>query len=638
MLNVTDTKIIKLYIDMDPFDLCTGTLISFHRILDLKSATVKRDIIWQSPSGKGIAFKSQRLVSFTEPHLAAISYEVTVLDEPATVEISSEMIANESNQVSEGDPREAAPLYGQVLLPRSAHADKTRVFLCHTTRHSQLTLACGMEHQIDTAGQYTTDAHCSKSSAKVVFSVDAQPGQPVRLTKYMTYHSSPTRAPKELCADGTETLDRALAGGFDKLLTAQKEYMAAFWSNSDMIIDGDPALQQSVRFSLFQVLQAAGRDGRRGIAAKGLTGQGYEGHYFWDTEIYVLPFLIYTVPDIARKLLEFRYSILDSARKRARDVSQKGELLPWRTIDGEEASAYYPAGTAQYHINADIMFALKKYVDATGDESFLHACGAEMLIETARFWNDLGAYVPHKGGRFCINGVTGPDEYTALVNNNVYTNMMARFNLEYAAATVVSLRKEQPTVLKAIADRTGLEASEVEEWKQAAASMYIPYDEERGIHPQEDTFLDKAVWDFANVPAENYPLLLHYHPLVIYRYQVIKQPDLVLAMFLQGRHFSAAQKKRNFEYYDPLTTGDSSLSPCVQGVMAAEVGDIEKAYDYFMQSAEMDLDDVDHNVKDGVHIASIGGTWISLVYGFAGMRDEEGRLSFRPRLPRKWGG
>ena len=230
-----------------------------------------------------------------------------------------------------------------------------------------------------------------------------------------------------------------------------------------------------------------------------------------------------------------------------------------------------------------------------------------MLIETARFWNDLGAYVPHKGGRFCINGVTGPDEDTALVNNNVYTNMMARFNLEYAAATVVSLRKEQPAVLNAIADRTGLEASEVEEWKQAAASMYIPYDEERGIHPQDDTFLDKAVWGFANVPAENYPLLLHYHPLVIYRYQVIKQPDLVLAMFLQGRHFSAAQRKRNFEYYDPLTTGDSSLSPCVQGVMAAEVGDIEKAYDYFMQSAEMDLDDVDHNVKDGVHIASIGG-------------------------------
>jgi alpha,alpha-trehalose phosphorylase len=306
-------------------------------------------------------------------------------------------------------------------------------------------------------------------------------------------------------------------------------------------------------------------------------------------------------------------------------------MFPWRTINGEEASAYYAAGTAQYHINADIMYALRKYVSATGDEAFLQNYGAEMLVETARLWLDLGFYSEAKGGKFCINSVTGPDEYNTVVNNNAFTNLMARENLLYAATTMESLHAANPEACDEVVRRTALEPSEVEEWKRTAERMYVPYDEKRMIIPQDDTFLEREPWDFERIPKDKYPLLLFYHPLNIYRAQVIKQADVILAMFLLGSMFSAEEKKRNFDFYDPLTTGDSSLSSCVEAIVAAQTGDSDKAIRYGLAAMLMDLADVGGNVKDGCHIASMGGTWMMLTYGLGGMRDDDGKLSFRPR-------
>jgi alpha,alpha-trehalose phosphorylase len=323
--------------------------------------------------------------------------------------------------------------------------------------------------------------------------------------------------------------------------------------------------------------------------------------------------------------------MLDHARARARQLGHRGATFPWRTISGEEASAYYAAGTAQYHLNADIMYALRKYVQATGDELFLQECGAEMLVETARLWLDLGFYSARKGGAFCINGVTGPDEYNTVVNNNAYTNLMARENLSYAAETVESLRTTKPDVYNALAHKTTLQPSEVEAWKRAAERMYVPYDAQLGITPQHDDFLDDEPWDFQSTPPDHYPLLRFYHPLDIYRKQVIKQADVVLAMFLLGEAFSPEAKQRNFAFYDPLTTGDSSLSSCIEAIIAAEIGEMEKATQYGIAALLMDLADVGGNVKDGCHIASMGGTWMMLVYGFGGLRDYDGTLSFWPR-------
>jgi alpha,alpha-trehalose phosphorylase len=435
-------------------------------------------------------------------------------------------------------------------------------------------------------------------------------------------------------------MDRVTAQGFQQLLTAQNQYMDDFWRRSDVRIKdvredrtkrSTVEIQQAIRFNLFHMLQASARAEDAGVPAKGLTGKAYEGHYFWDTEIYVLPFLTYTSPRIARNLLTFRYKMLPQARARAKQLGHRGAMFPWRTINGEEASAYYAAGTAQYHINADIMYALRKYVQATGDELFLRNCGAEMLVETARLWVDLGFYSDAKGGKFCINGVTGPDEYNAVVNNNAYTNLMARENLRYAVETVNSLQTSKPDAYNALVRKTSLGPSEVETWIRAAENMYVPYDEKLKIIPQDDGFLDREPWDFRNTPPQHYPLLLFYHPLNIYRKQVIKQADVVLAMFLLGDVFSSEDKKRNFYFYDPLTTGDSSLSSCVEAIIAAQIGDMEKAFRYGMAALLMDLADVGGNVKDGCHIASMGGTWMMLTYGFGGMRDNDGTLSFWPR-------
>jgi alpha,alpha-trehalose phosphorylase len=328
--------------------------------------------------------------------------------------------------------------------------------------------------------------------------------------------------------------------------------------------------------------------------------------------------------------------MLDKARARAKELGQRGAMFPWRTINGEEASAYYAAGTAQYHINSDIAYALRKYVEVSGDDEFLRRYGAEMLVETARLWCDLGFFSERKGGRFCINGVTGPDEYSALVNNNYFTNLMARENLRYAVRTIRNLERANPDCFQEVVRRTGLASCEPAEWEKAAEHMYLPDDERLNVHPQDDDFLDLERWDFAGTPEENYPLLLHYHPLNLYRSQVIKQADTVLAMFLLGDQFTSESRKRNFDYYDPLTTHDSSLSVCIQSIVANEIGYCKKACRYFDFAAAMDLSDIGGNMMHGAHIASIGGTWLALVYGFAGMRDHGGHISFRPRLPAEW--
>jgi alpha,alpha-trehalose phosphorylase len=639
--NVTDSKIIKLFVDDEPFWLPNAHLLNYDRRLNMKSGTLDREILWETPAGKQVSITSRRLVSFADRHVAAISYCVTLLNAQAFVVISSEVATNERGARSnEDDPRLGRAFSGRILHPRTSYSKDRRVMLCHATEMSRFTLTCATDNALETSCPHSYKVVHSADFGQVAFTIEAQPGCQIQLTKYMVYHTSQTASAEELCGRAEWTLDRVVSQGFQRLLAAQEQYMDDFWRRSDVRVKdigedrikrSTVEIQQAIRFNLFHILQASARAEDTGVPAKGLTGQAYEGHYFWDTEIYLLPFLIYTSPRIARNLLAFRYKMLPQARARAKEMGHRGAMFPWRTISGEEASAYYAAGTAQYHINADIMYALRKYVQATGDEAFLRDFGAEMLVETARLWLDLGFYSAARGGKFCINGVTGPDEYNAVVNNNAYTNLMARENLRYATQVVQSLRATEPDAYNALAHKTALEPSEVSEWMRAAENMYVPYDDKLKIIPQDDDFLDKEPWDFRNTPAEHYPLLLFYHPLNIYRKQVIKQADVVLAMFLLGDVFSLETKKRNFDFYDPLTTGDSSLSSCVEAIIAAQIGDIDKAIRYGMAALLMDLADVGGNVKDGCHIASMGGTWMMLTYGLGGMRDRDGTLSFWPR-------
>ena len=615
--NLPDAKIIRLYVDDEPFDLASARILRFERALDMRAGTLDRQVLWETPAGHQLLVESRRLVSFQEKHVAAISYRVTVLNVRAALVISSEIVEHlPTGEEVKDDPRLAQATLDRVLSRQAAEGKDRRVVLGYRTTRSGMTMACGIDHVLDTDCAVSAKADWGEHGARLVFSIDAEPNKPIALTKYITYHTSSADKTAELCLRAGRTLDRAVAHGFGRLLDDQRTYLDDFWHRSDIQISAQhPRLQQCLRWNLFQLIQASGRADDAGIPAKGLTSQTYDGHYFWDMEMYVLPFLIYTSPKLARNVLQYRYSILNKARERARAVSQKGALFPWRTINGEEASAYYAAGTAQYHINAAIAHGIVKYVDVTGDRDFLLECGAEMLVETARLWFDLGFFSPRHDGRFCIHRVTGPDEYTTVVNNNTYTNLMARDNLRFAADTVDDMRLHSPDRYQALVLRTGLEPGEADDWRRAADRMYIPFDALTQIHPQDDDFLDLEKWDFANTPRDKYPLLLNFHPLVIYRHQVIKQADVVLAMFLLADEFSLEQKKRNFDYYDELTTGDSSLSACIQSIVAFEVGYDERATSYLINALLMDLADVGGNVRDGCHIASMGGTWMGVVYG-----------------------
>ncbi len=649
MVNVPDGKIIRLYVDDEPFTMDRANLLRYERALDMRRGLYEREVLWETASGKQVLIKSTRLVSFTERHLAAIRYEITVLNAKAPVVVVSEMVNHDAiidttqAEAAGGvgvaapvdeDPRRAKSFKEQVLVPERIVTEGLRVLMGYCTRSSGMSLGCGMEHAVETENTFTSHTAAPEHSRQVVFSVDAEPGKPFRMHKYLTYHTSHSEHPAEMRARAGRTLDRAVRHGYEAFESDQRRFMDAFWHDSDIEVSSPatpPRMQQCLRWNLFQLLQATGRVENAGVPAKGLTGQAYEGHYFWDMEIYVMPFLIYSAPRTARNLLIFRHGMLDQARQRAKELNQRGALFPWRTISGEEASAYYAAGTAQYHINAAVAYALKKYVDVTDDQEFLREYGAEILIETARLWYDLGFFSDRMDGKFCIHSVTGPDEYSTVVNNNAYTNMMARENLWYAAGVVDGLREKHPDAYAAVAHKTRLDPAESAEWRRAADNMYIPFDPRTKINPQDDSFLEREVWDIKNTPKDKFPLLLHFHPLVIYRFQVIKQADIVLAMFLLGNEFSMEQKKRNFDYYDPLTTGDSSLSACIQSIVAAEIGYDDAAVKYMKYAVLMDLADVGGNVRDGVHVASIGGTWMAVVYGLAGMRDYGGRLSFNPR-------
>ncbi len=635
MLNVADAKIIRLFVDGEPLDLSTGRLASYDRHLDLREGVLVRTLSWTSPAGCRIDLTVRRLVSLTRRHVAAIEYVLGSCT--GAIRLESAVDGRVTNQAAGDDPRVGAHFRERPLQTVHGEGKGRRAAVVQQTRNTKLTVACVVDHDL-APGAVGAEERMEVGPEVVTLRVDVarSKDQSLRMVKYIGYCTSLECPASEAQARAAAAAESARQAGFEALCAEQGSYLQSFWQRADVRIEGDDSLQQGLRFNIWSLLQAAGRDGRTSVAAKGLSGEGYEGHYFWDTEIYVLPFFIYTYPDIARALSRYRIRLLDKARMRAAEMSQRGALYPWRTIGGEETSPYYPAGTAQYHINADIVYALGKYIDATGDRSILLEGGAEMVFETARLWADLGDFIPEMNGEFCINEVTGPDEYSALVNNNLYTNLMAQAHLQLAAELSDELAASSPGEYRRIASGISLLPAEVQGWRDAARRMRIPYSRDKGIHAQDDLFLTRARWDFQNTPRDKYPLLLHYHPLVIYRFQVLKQPDVVLAQVLLGEKFSAADKKRNFDYYNKLTTGDSSLSPCIQGVAAAELGYTEEAYRYFSLTARMDLDDVNGNVSDGVHMAAMAGTWISLLYGFAGMRDRRGRLAFSPRLPARW--
>jgi beta-phosphoglucomutase len=622
-------------------DLHEGEWLAFEQALDLRAGRLQRTLHWRSPTGVTLQIDAERIVPLHTPNLLCIRYRVTSIDYSGPITLESALIASNTATEQGDDPRMGARVAGGLSITAS-DADHVLASICQRTQNSHIRLASGQRHRLVSPGLAFARAIIEDAEGvQQHYTAELHAGDSVTLEKYVAYAWTRPEGgdtQQSLLDMVGATLEDALKHSFDAHLAEQAGACDAFWREADLQIDGDPAVEQALRFNLFHILQSTARDGSSSAAAKGLTGEGYEGHYFWDAEAFILPVLALTSPEQARSMLQYRVHTLDRARHHAREMNHPaGALYAWRTISGDECSAYFPSGSAQYHINAAIAFAIRLYVDATGDSDFLAHGGAEVLFETARLWLQVGNYNPRRDNAFCICQVTGPDEYTALVDNNYYTNHMAQQHLRHAVSVAAQLAHERPDDYTRIVRAIGLEDAEIAAWRAAADAMYLPVDPALNIFPQDDDFLDKPRLPRSQSGEhEHRPLLLQMHPLTIYRHQVCKQADVLQAFVLAGNAIDKAMKRRNFDYYEGVTVHDSTLSASTFSIVASEVGYADKAYRYFLDTLRVDLDDLHGNTSHGLHMAAMAGSWLALAWGFGGMRPVDGVPTFAPVLPSAW--
>ncbi len=633
----TDTRIavpdglrLRLQIGDEVLDLNRGSITNFSRQLDLRHGVLVRTMQWCSPSGRIVRIVSERVVPLGFAAVVAVRYRVEAINFSAPLALESALYADQRVERLGADPRIGASLDGGGLAVEAVFDTGTPAMTQRTMR-SGITVAAAQAHAA-LIGLMRIGVRATSAGVCEEFAGELAPGHALGFEKVVAYASDRNCAATDvILSHARSAAEDAAERGFEALAEAQEKELGRFWKDAAIAFRGEPQTERALRFNLFHIFQAASRHGMFGVAAKGLTGEGYEGHTFWDTELFVLPVVALTAPALARNMLAYRFQTLAAARAHARELNiERGALYAWRTISGAECSAHYPSGSAQYHINAAIAMAVRLYDRATGDAVFLRDMGAEMVFETARVWIELGHFNPRRNGRFCIDTVTGPDEYTAIVDNNYYTNKMAQAHLRYAVEIAGRLAAGAREAFAALLCRLKLTETEIALWRRAADAMYLPYDDRLGINPQDDTFLDKEPWDFAHTPAERFPLLLHNHPLTLYRHQVCKQADVVLAMVLAGEDLDLGVKRRNFDYYEPLTTHDSTLSPGTFSILASEIGEPGKARQYFDDTLFTDLNDLHQNTGHGVHLAAMAGSWLALVWGFGGMRCEGERPRFAP--------
>ena len=617
LVNLPDAQTIRI--------TANGRLISCFegkdlvQTLDMENGVYRRSFTFEEGAGR-LRITFTRLVSFVCQGIFAVECRIESDGFEGALEIESGLNPDVCNFTDPSDPRVASG-NGKMLKTVFSGYIGEAMAVTSETKNSHRKAACVSAHDIPDMAASEPGPHGELSEKKTVFLSE---NSDFVFHKFSFYKE--IQDDSEL-QDAVSCLEQAKKQGFETLKKAQREYLDDFWKHSRVVVEGNEELQTQLDFCLYGMLSSAGRDGKTNVAAKGLSGEGYEGHYFWDSEIYIFPFFLMTEPKIAKALLEYRYLHLNDARKHAERMGHmSGALYPWRTISGSECSSHYPSGSAQYHINGDIAHAFSSYWYATGDESFLKKT-CELLVETARLWIDAGHWYE---GQFRIDCVTGPDEYTCLVNNNYYTNSCAAENLLNAARLCGELKmRGNFEELKA---KLNLSEEEIEAFRNAGENMYFPHDEKLKIIAQDDSFLKKKRWDIEKIPKDKFPLLMNYHPILINRYQVLKQADSVLANHIY-REEDLLTMKRSFEYYEAITTHDSSLSNCIYAIMAARLGDAERAERYFSRCVGTDTSDRNGNTKDGLHIANMGGVYRVLTAGFGGVKITGQGLSLFPVLP-----
>ncbi len=601
--------------------------------LDLECGVSRRVAVWEVGTRR-LEILAERVMPGRANGCLALRYTVRSIDFEGTLRVSSCLDLSRRHAREGDDPRIGVNLAGGGLRLVAQGTRGDCSFAVQQTTRSNRWVAAAQASRLSVvkgATQVMEAAPSGDDSREWAM----QAGDSVTLELCVDYESGRGDIDETVLDDLCSRAEAMVQESLDEHVSRRKVELEEQWRVADICIVGDADADRALRFNVFHLLQSASLDSRYSTAAKGLTGAGYEGHAFWDTEAFVVPALVFTAPRLARVALEARIAQLDGARACARQLNHaKGALFPWRTIAGRECSAHYPSGSAQYHINAAIAQAVELYVTATGDETILLEGGAELLWETARLWLDVGTYSPAHDGKFCIFGVTGPDEYSALVDNNHYTNRMAALHLRYAARCHGDLAQRHPEVWISICSKTGLDDTEPDAWLAAADAMYLPFDARLNIDAQDERFLARPRLPVADASAG--PLLLNLHPLTLYRHQISKQADLVLAMVFAGTEMPRDRYRRNLAYYEAVTTHDSTLSACAYSIASARAGLTEKALAYFRQAAFVDIDDLHGNVSHGSHMASLAGSVMAVQWGFAGLTWRGGTLGFSPVLPLEW--
>ena len=606
---------VQLLVDGAALDVRGGAATRHERRLDVRRAVLEREVAWTAPSGAAVEVSSRRLVSLARRDLVVTRYEVR-----ARTATRVELRPFPCCAQSPGASAHVAPPDRPGLLREACGHTGEASWTTHRAARSGVRVAVRGEHRVEAADGVRVER--SGGSHTTSLAADLAPGQWLRLTLPVAYAPGPrTTSSSDLLDRCAAVLDDVRELGWDDLLAEHAAVLADVWRHGDVEVVGDDEMQQALRFAVLQTVQSAAGCADVGIRAKGLTGTGYDGHTFWDADTFVTPVLNHLLPDAAAAHLRWRHATLPGARERAAELGLAGAAFPWRTVTGRESAGYWPAGTAAVHVTADVADAALRHAVATRDVRFTREVALAIAVEAARFFVALGRY--DDAGGFHLDGVTGPDEYSALMDDNAFTNLMARRVLRAAAE-----------LAEAFGDgAAGTTPAERASWERAADAVVVPVDADRGVTQQARGFTDLAVWDLDGARPEDYPLHTSAHYSALYRHQVLKQCDVVMAAHLVDDAFTTEQKRRDLEYYEPLTVRDSSLSAPSQAVVAAEVGHLDLAWAYARETALVDLRDNGRPTEDGIHVAAHAGAWTALVAGFGGLRESDGGLHLRPVLP-----
>ena len=635
VLNATNWIGIDVEIDGKSLDLAKCKVKDFRRVLNMKAGYLERSFIATTKAGKEVQVHAKRFCSIVDDEIGAIRYAITPLNFSGTINVTPYLDGDVKNE----DANWEETFWDKVKVV----VKNSRAFVVAETKKTGFQVATGMKFDVGVDGKNEPYTTCKiKTGMYVGSSVDVpvKKGQTLLLHKYVAILASLNHPKEELYDRCKAKVKEAAIEGFDRLLKAQKKAWAKKWKDSDIIIEGDVAAQQGIRFNIFHLNQTfTGVDERLNIGPKGFTGEKYGGSTYWDTEAYCLPFYLATTEEkVAKNLLIYRYKHLPKAIENAKKLgfTNGAALYPMVTMNGEECHNEWEITFEEIHRNGAIAYGIYDYIRYTRDQDYLIDYGLEVLIAIARFWAQR-VHFSEPRQQYVMHGVTGPNEYDNNVNNNWYTNYIAAWCMKYASEGVAYVKEKAPYKYSGLIEKINFEeAAELKQWAAISANIYLPEDKEKGVFLQQEGFLEKDIKPITALRPEDKPLNQKWSWDRILRSCYIKQADVLQGLYFFEDQFDLATIKRNFDFYEPLTVHESSLSPCVHTILGAKIGNTEKAYEMYLRTARLDLDDYNNDTEDGLHITSMAGTWMAVVKGIGGMRVYKDTLHFEPFLPSSW--